>query len=210
MLMNYFKFSKVSLLISSILLSSISLSASSIILSDNQIQKLEDVININSNTTDALGVEVYLLEDSSRLINNTTIKSTIMSSKNDVYSSGIYFDSHGDSIGMTGESQLINEKEIIVQSNGNNEVFSDAININYLSDNTKLINNGSINATSIGKENVDAVGIAINSLNNNTSIVNNKSIKVTSQAPIGEKHLVFLLAVPIMKIIMIVQLVNLV
>lgn len=188
MLINYFKFRKISLLIPSILFSSVSLSANSIILTDNQIEKFESSINVNSTSDDVLGVEVYLLEKNSQLINNTTITSTIMSSNGtDIYSSGIYFDSHGGSIGMKDSSQLINEKDIITQSTGNNEVFSDAININYLWNNSKVINNGSISATSIGEKYVDAVGIALNSLNNNSSIVNNGIITASAQAPIWGK-----------------------
>ena len=193
MLVNYFKFRKISLLISSILFSSVSLSANVITLTNNQIEKLESSITINSTSYDALGVEVDLLEKNSQLINNTTIKSTILSTDN-IYSSGIYFDSHGGSIGMKDNSKLINEKDIIVQSTGNNEVFSDAININYLGNNSNVINNGYTSATSIGKKYVDAVGIALNSLNNDSSIVNNGIIKATAQAPILGKAIGILIS----------------
>lgn len=189
-----FNLKKISILLNSIMAYGwISLNATTISLTNNQVENIENSINVNS-SKDALGVEVYLLEKSSILKNNTTIKSTILSTNNNIYSSGIYFDSHGGSIGMTDDSQLINDKEIIVSSTGNTEVYSDAVNINYIGNNSKVINHGSISAISIGEEDANAVGIALNSINNDASVTNNNIINVKAEAPIWGKSIGILIS----------------
>lgn len=179
---------KTSLVLSSLILGTVSLYAvpTGINLSGSQEKELNTPIEINSSSGDSIAVDVCSLSGNSKLVNNSTISNKISSNQNDIYSAGVHFDSHGDSLGMSDNSQLINKKDIIVEQNGNYEVWVDGINISSMKDKAKALNEGSISVYSKGKQDVSVAGIAINSMENNSIAENKGTIKASAE---GEQYI---------------------